>query len=190
MNKVLSKYPIIAIVFFVSMIFLAHLLAIPDYSWTSNTVSELAAQGYPLKWIMQIGFIGFGSLIVIGICSNIYNQNSDLWIDIPIGIYAMAIIVSGIFCTRPFMVDEPFSPSEAQIHSVGASVAGFMFSIGILVNGLKAKPKPTKLIHFVFLVFVIGMSALFGMSSTYQRAFQKIMYLGSFVWLGKFYGKK
>lgn len=56
----MKKMIAIAIVYFIVIIIIAHFFAPPEYNWTQNTVSDLAAQGLKYQWIMQAGFIGFG----------------------------------------------------------------------------------------------------------------------------------
>ncbi|NUM43275.1 MAG: hypothetical protein HUU38_01100, partial [Anaerolineales bacterium] len=50
------------------IIIIAHFFAPPEYVWTQNTISDLAAQGVEHQWLMQVGFIGFGEngLIPLG----------------------------------------------------------------------------------------------------------------------------
>ena len=66
-----SSYPsmiiTISVFFFAAFIIIAQLFTPESYSWTQNTVSELAAQGYDNARIMQIGLIGYGLLLVVGL---------------------------------------------------------------------------------------------------------------------------
>ena len=57
----------ISVFFFAAFIIIAQLFTPESYSWTQNTVSELAAQGYDNARIMQIGLIGYGLLLVVGL---------------------------------------------------------------------------------------------------------------------------
>ncbi len=184
---VTKKYNAIAVLVFLATIIVAHLLAIDEYDWKNNTVSELASQGYAQKWIMQMGFITFGIILVFGILNKIYNNTINYLIDIPIGIYGAAILISGIYCAKPFMTGIEFSNTESNIHSISASIAGIAFSIGILISGIKETEISTRIIHFIFFLFVIGMSAFFGLSPSHNGLIQKIMYLGSFYWLIYYY---
>lgn len=182
-----QKYNVIAVLIFVGIILVAHFLAIAEYNWKINTVSELASQGYPRKWIMQIGFIIFGLILLLGISNKVRLNTVDYVIDIPIGIYGLAILISGIYCTKPFVSELQYSEFESNIHSISATIAGIAFSIGILASGIKESGTSSRLIHFTFLVFVIGMSAYFGISQSNNGLIQKLMYLGSFYWLIKYY---
>lgn len=65
------KGNVLATTFIIITIGIAQFIAPPPYDWTQNTVSELAAQGYENKWLMQIGFIGFGVMLSITALSNL-----------------------------------------------------------------------------------------------------------------------
>lgn len=173
------KYNVIAVLTFVVIIMIAHFVAVEGYNWKINTVSELASQGYSRKWIMQIGFIIFALILLVGIIKKVKEHTIDYLIDIPIGLYGLAILVSGIYCTKPFISEIEYSEFESNIHSISATFAGIAFSIAILVSGIKENENPIRLIHFAFLIFVIGMSTYFGISLSNSGLIQKIMYLGS-----------
>lgn len=181
------SYNFISVMVFVGIIIVAHVFAHSGYSWRINTVSELAAQGYSKKWIMQVGFILLGLILLLGIVNKIRLGTLDFMVDIPIAIYGLAILVSGIFCTKPFISDIEYSVIESDIHSISATIAGIAFSIGILVSGIKETELSIRLIHFGFLIFVMGMSAYFGVSQSNNGLIQKLMYFGSFYWLVKYY---
>ena len=63
------------------------------------------------------------------------------------------------------------------------------FSIGLLIYGFTETNKNLKIIHFSTFVFVIGFSALFGILDSNVGVIQRVMYLGSFVWLTLFYNQ-
>lgn len=49
-------YPLISVSIFLSFIIVAHIFSSTDYSFVKNTISDLGAQGYNKKLIMQTGF--------------------------------------------------------------------------------------------------------------------------------------
>ncbi len=65
MGTEFKKYNVTAVLFFITIIIVAHLVAVDDYNWRNNAVSELASQGYTRKWIMQIGFVVFGAILIL-----------------------------------------------------------------------------------------------------------------------------
>jgi hypothetical protein len=177
----------IAIGLIIANILLAQFLAPQSYDWTSNTVSELASQGYSGKWIMQLGFIGFGIFLSAGIGTKL-RATPGLWYrEVPLLVYAVSILLSGIFCEKPFLEGLPYSETEAQLHSFFAMAAGFSLSIAILVTGILEPGLSRKIAHYGVLVFVIAMSLLFGASRSGTGIIQRIMYLGSFAWIAFLY---
>lgn len=176
------KFTILSIVFIVLVILIAQIIVPEPYDWMHNTISELASQGYPEKWIMQIGFIGFGILLSIGILYNFRYEDEYRFRQIPLFIYALGILLAGIFCTQPFIDGIPYSEVEARLHSSFASLAGFALSAAILLYILTDRPR-RKLLHTICLVFVLGLSITFGLVSSYAGIVQRLLYLVGFGWL-------
>lgn len=177
-----SNYHIIATLLFVTIILIAHLFSTSNYDWTNNTISDLGAQGYDRKIIMQIGFLSFGIFLAAGIISNGLSFPT-----LPILIYAICIALTGIFCTKPFLDIQTYSSIHSKLHSIFAQVAGVTFSMGILIHFFFTPDKNLKLIHLLFFVLIIGLSATFGLLKSNQGIAQRVLYLTSFLWLIKYY---
>lgn len=187
MNEIIIKYNWISVGVFILTIVIAHFFVSSPYDWKNNTISELASQNYNYRWIMKVGFILFGGILIIGILNKLFNHNGQLMNEIPIFIYAFAILISGIYSTKPFIEGVEYSEYQSQIHSYSAQIAGFSFSIGLLIFGIKENELNPKIIHFAFFSFVIICSALFGLLETNTGIIQRIMYVGSFIWLIFYY---
>jgi hypothetical membrane protein len=177
-----SKYHIISTTLFVVFIFVAHIFSADNYDWTKNTISDLGAQGYSRKLIMQIGFLMFGLTLAIGLY-----LNGIHWRTLPILIYGLSVALTGIFCTKPFVDLYTYSTIQSTLHSTFAQIAGVTFSIGILTQILFTTDNYLKYMHFVFFLLVIGLSATFGLLKNYQGIAQRLLYLTSFIWLIKYY---
>ena len=182
MNFLKSNYNIISTTFFVLFIFVAHVFSTNNYDWTKNTISDLGAQCYDRKLIMQIGFLAFGLILAIGIFLNGFT-----WQTAPILIYGICVAMTGIFCTKPFTDIDTYSTTQSTLHSTFAQVAGVAFSIGILTQIFFTSDNITKYIHLAFFVLVVGLSAIFGLLNNYQGIAQRLLYLISFIWLIKYY---
>lgn len=189
MMELLTKYNWTSVGLFVGIIIIAHFFTTNPYDWKSNTVSELAAQNYQYRWIMKIGFILFGGILAAGITNKIISGNGKLITELPFLIYGLAILVSGLYSTKPIVSGTEYSELESQIHSYSAQIAGMAFSIGLLIHGISETNTNLKIIHFATFIFVIGLSALFGLMNSNVGIIQRIMYLGSFVWLTIFYNE-
>ena len=163
-------------------ILLAHVFAGSNYDWTKNTISDLGAQGYERKLIMQLGFIVFGLTLVLG-----HLFTGLTWRTSAILVYAICVALTGVFCTKPFVGIEAFSNTQSNLHSIFAQIAGIAFSIGILTQVFFASNNQLKYIHVAFFILVISLSATFGFVKSYQGIVQRLLYLSSFIWLIKYY---
>lgn len=189
MTELITKFNWTSVGLFVGIIIIAHFFTNSPYDWKSNTVSELAAQNYQYRWIMKIGFILFGGILAAGIINKILSGNGKLITELPILVYGLAILVSGLYSTKPIVSGTEYSELESQIHSYSAQIAGMAFSTGLLIHGITASNTNLKIIHFATFIFVVGLSALFGLMNSNVGIIQRIMYLGSFVWLTIFYNE-
>lgn len=189
MTELITKYNWTSVGLFAGVIIVAHFFTTNPYDWKTNTISELASQNYQYRWIMKIGFILFGGILAIGITNKLINGNGRLINELPILIYGIAILISGIYSTKPIVDGIEYSELESKIHSFAAQAAGIAFSIGLLIHGFLETNQNLKIIHFVTFIFVVGLSALFGLMNSNVGIIQRIMYLGSFVWLIFYYNE-
>jgi hypothetical protein len=189
MTELITKYNWTSVGLFVGLIIIAHFFTTSPYNWRINTISELASQHYQYRWIMKTGFILFGGVLAIGITNKLINGDGKLLTELPILIYALAIMISGLYSTKPIVDGIEYSELESKIHSYSAQIAGMAFSIGLLIYGFTETNTNLKIIHFVTFAFVVLFSALFGIMDSNIGIIQRIMYLGSFVWLTLFYNQ-
>jgi hypothetical membrane protein len=178
----------VSVLFFIGVIILAHFFSQPGYHWTVNTVSDLAAQGHKNKWIMQAGFIGFGILLNLGFVNLFILEQQVIIPDILIMIFGISVLLSGIFCTKPIEQSLNYSKIAAQWHSNFAFVAGLSFNMAIVWYIFEANSLTEKIFHVLFMIAIMGTSALFGLAENGRikigkGLIQKVMYLISFVWL-------
>jgi hypothetical membrane protein len=172
---------------FIAIIVVAHYFAPDIYHWTTNTISDLAAQNYNYAWIMRIGFIGFGLLLNLGILLKICKTKSVNPADVLIMIYGLAILCSGVFSTMPFDSSVVYSTMADKLHSIFAQIAGIALSIGIIIY-LILSPGNKKFVHLLFFILIIGISALFGLSKNGvinidYGIVQRLLYGVSFIWI-------
>jgi hypothetical membrane protein len=177
----------ISVILFILMIMVAQILTPPEYNWKKNTVSELAAQNYKNRKIMQAGFISFGTLLSSSCIIGFVFEEVPLYKCIPILIYALSVGISGIFCTQPFVKGEQYAENESRIHSLCAQLAGFSFMIAITVCIIASEDIRLKILHTIAGVFVMGCSLLFAKLPEHRGVVQRVMYLGSFLWLSFMY---
>ena len=178
---------LIAVVYFIAVIVLAHFFVTPIYDWTQNTVSDLASQGHPYKWIMQTGFIGFGLLLTWGVIFH-FNKNRRAYFLLFVAVYGLSILMSGIYCAAPIDPSFPNSLRESQLHSMFATFAGIALSLGIFWQVAVSSNHRERWARFAFFLLVIGISGLFGLAENHilmldKGIVQRILYLVGLAWL-------
>ena len=186
-NSMKFKPISIAVAYFIAIIVLAHFFVPPAYDWTQNTVSDLASQGHTYKWIMQIGFIGFGLLLTWGVIFH-FNKNRRAYFLLFVAVYGLSILMSGIYCAAPIDPSFPNSLRESQLHSMFATVAGIAMSLGIFWKFAASSNHREIWTRFAFFLLVIGISGLFGLAENHvlvldKGIVQRILYLVGLAWL-------
>lgn len=177
-----------AVVFFVAVITVAHLFAPSAYSFTQNTVSDLGAQGYSLAWIMRSGLMGFGLLISAAMAVSLVKQTGSPLPDALLLVYGLGIFFAGVFSTLPFEPGISYSARESSLHSFFATAAGIAISFSMVSHVFMEKGSRHVLFHALAALFVIGLSALFGLAeggavSVGKGLVQKVMYAGGLTWI-------
>ena len=178
----------LAVTYWIAVIIIAHFFAPPGYVWTQNTISELASQGHTYKWIMQAGLSGFGALIVLAVGLFIFKTRKVIYPLLPIALYGFAVLLSGIYCAAPIDPSIKYSSSEAELHSIFATASGLSLSLGIFWRIFVSSNDRERLAHSIFLVAVIGLSALFGLVENGMidigiGIVQRSLYLSGYAWL-------
>lgn len=182
MNQIKLNYALVSVIYFIVFIALAHWFAPENYSWIRRTISDLGSQGYSNNIIMQSGFIGFGILLAFGIIRNGVSRN-----NMAILVYAVCVAFTGIFSTKPLQDTETYWVLGASLHSLFAQLAGWGFSIGILIQLYYSKESRMKSFHLIFFLFIIGFSLLFNLIENYQGIAQRALYACSVIWLSLLY---
>jgi len=178
---------LIAIVYFIAVIVLAHFFVPTIYDWKQNTISDLASQGHAYKWIMQTGFIGFGLLLTWGVIFHV-NKNRRAYLLLFVAVYGLSILMSGIFCAAPIDLSFPNSLRESQLHSMFATVAGIAMSLGIFWQFAVSSNHRERWTRLAFFLLVIGISGVFGLAENHilvldKGIVQRILYLVGLAWL-------
>lgn len=178
---------IIAVLYFIAVIVIAHFFVPPIYDWTQNTISDLAAQGHVYKWIMQLGFIGFGLILTAGVV-HYFRQNTKRYFLLFVAIYGLSVLVTGFFCAAAIDPSISYSVQEASVHSTFATVAGLAMSLGIFWQVVVSSNKRERWARLIFFVLVMGISGLFGLAENHilmldKGIIQRALYLAGLTWL-------
>jgi hypothetical membrane protein len=177
----------VAVIYFISVIIIAHFFTPVGYDWTQNTISDLAAQGHSYKWIMQAGLVGFGSTLILGVVRYFKTYPKSYFLFF-VAVYGQFILLSGIYCTAPIDSTIPFSIQESSLHSLFATIAGISMSIGILWQVFAIVNDRERWLRLVFLILIGGLSGLFGLIENGtllldKGIVQRVLYLVGLIWL-------
>lgn len=129
----------IAVLFICFIILLAHFLTPIQYNWKINTISQLASQGYQYKLLMQIGFIGFGLILSVGLIIKMIQYRPINYLYIPIILYGLSIVVTGFFCTTPFITGVNYSALNLKFTQYLLQQPVFFSHLGFYYIFLKQK---------------------------------------------------
>jgi hypothetical membrane protein len=161
----------------------AHLAAPETYHWQVHSISQLGAQAYANAWIMRLGFIGFGALVQVAGATRI-RMRPRLWYrEAPIMLYGLAILLAGIFSAEPFIAGVPYSLQEARLHSTFATAAGVMLTLATLLYALTDAPPSRRIVHWIGLVLISGISLAFGTLPASGGILQRLLWVVGFSWL-------
>ena len=116
---------------------LAPLLMPDSYSIVEHSISESAGQGIQGAWLARTGFLllGFAVLIVAGLAG----ARWGLWGRIAHRLYGVSMVGVAAFAHMPWE-DLPYDEFEDFLHSVGANLVGFSFTVGVLLVSLRRGP--------------------------------------------------
>ncbi|NNC41487.1 MAG: DUF998 domain-containing protein [Acidimicrobiia bacterium] len=116
---------------------LAPLLMADSYSIIEHSISESAGQGIQGAWLARTGFLllGFAVLIVAGLAA----ARWGLWGRIAHRLYGVSMIAVAAFAHMPWE-EVPYDEFEDFLHSVGANLVGFSFTVGVLLVSLRRGP--------------------------------------------------
>ena len=182
-----AKPFLLAVLYFIAVIVLAHFFIPPNYDWTQNTISDLASQGHIYKWIMQVGFVGFGLLLTAGSAYYFWQNKKRYFLWLVAG-YGLSVLVTGFYCAAAIDPSIEYSLQEAGIHSMFATIAGVCMSLGIVWQVVTSSTRRELWTRIIFLVLVMGISALFGLAENYileigKGIVQRALYLSGLAWL-------
>jgi hypothetical protein len=107
----------------------------PDsYSWVTHTTSESAAQGVEFAWIARLGFVLFGSAVLLLVC--VIGRAWNPLARIGHAVFGALMIAAALFSHRPWEAGIAFSQTEDFLHSVAATGMGFGFAAGVIAVAL------------------------------------------------------
>ncbi|NIS80394.1 MAG: DUF998 domain-containing protein [Anaerolineales bacterium] len=173
----------LAVAYIVPVLFTAHIIAPDTYDWTQHTISQLAAQGYGFSWVMDMGFIGFGALVLAAALRRLLLDPVNKWTEGPLLVCGLMFLLSSIFSTRPYIAGIPHSEIEASIHGIMGTLARITVSVSMLAYAIVDTPKNRRAVHAIFFASVIILNALLEILSFAQGTAQRVLVTAVLTWL-------
>lgn len=149
---------------------------------SDSPLNSLLAQGYEHNWVMQIGLIGFGIFLFTGILNKLLQGKGNFFSELMVLLFAMSIILSGIFAPRPLNEELRWSELEDHMHSVLSYIAIGALLVGIGRYGIMEKEKNKQLIHFALLLIILSALLVSIFFTSAPIDFQRIMSAFILLW--------
>lgn len=172
-----------SILFFIISAFIAERSAPEEYNQRLNTIDELGCQTYELKKYMQWGFIGLGIILIAGILINFNETIEELHYSIPLFMYAVFSIFAGVYSSKPFEHLVFYSIKEHKLHALFLQFSGLSLALLIVMKLIMVPGIIHRSINLVVLIFSLYTSAQSNRHIPSRGIYQRVMFLGHFLWL-------
>ncbi len=157
----------------------------PDYySVSRNTLSELAAQGFPHAWLMRSGFFIFaGAIICLGFLQskmrkmNLLQTSALLFLLL----YGGTVFTTGLWCEKNFFILD--HNLESFIHHFFLRYSSLFFLLAVWTNALAQKKRSFSIASIITFFAFAGLSGFFAQFDDYQGLSQRGMHFVSLLWL-------
>lgn len=118
-------------------ILIAPLIMPAGYSWSTNFISESAAQNLDGAWVARMGFLFFGFAVLwLTISLRFYWAIGTYWFHM---VFGLLMVSTAAFSHRPWLTTIPFDPIEDFLHSLTANAMGIAFALGVTIRLLQRK---------------------------------------------------
>lgn len=174
----------IAIIFFVTVIVIAHFFKPTSYKIRVNTINELAAQRYRHKWFMQVGFIGFGILQIVSVFQRWDIRPLLIVANSSVILYALFVIVTGVYNPKPWVEGPHYSNRAAFINSLFNQMGSTVFCIAVMARIFAGGSlESAKAVHLIILLTLVILSALAGQQTATSGIWDRLWYIIALGWL-------
>lgn len=172
-----------AILYFIISATIAERSAPEEYNHRLNTLDELACQTYENKRYMQWGFIGFGVIIISGLLINFSRMSLELHYAIPLFLYGLFSILTGIYSSKPFEHLVFYSIKEHKLHALFLQFSGLSLTLLVVMKLIMVTGGMHRVVNLTILIFSLYTSAQSNRNIPNRGVYQRVMFLGQFVWL-------
>lgn len=158
-------------------------LAVPDYQWLSQSVSETAAQNTPGAWVARTAFPLLAVALLTLMPGTSWGAASTA------GYYAFAagLLAVGVWSHEPYLPGRTFDPTEATLHSVAATAMGVAIINAEVFAAWHTRAWSRLATPAAYVLLSVAMVVHPGWSGVYQRALflTLISQLTWYAWAGR-----
>lgn len=154
----------------------------PAYDVVNQSVSESAAQGTSGSWVGRTGLAAFGLAALLA--TRPAAARHGRWVAWALGVFGVGITTSALWSHAPWAAGIGTDAFEDLLHSVASSVAGFGFTMAmllILVDSIRRR-RPN-LLAAAALVWVIAVPILMGAGVGPTGILQRSIFAVAAVWI-------
>lgn len=165
-----------------SFLLLLHvMLVLPFFSVdTYSIISHLGAQSTPNAWIMNAAFVLVGlSSILEG-----WLHLRKMWFHrILLSIFGFGLIMVAVFRHAPIVEGIEFDAFEDKLHSIFASLVGFMFTVLAISTAFIEKALKHRITDIAVGLAATLLSVLMQLLPAFAGLWQRAIFIMSFTWL-------
>jgi hypothetical membrane protein len=177
-------------VLIITIIFIAHFFAPVGYTPILHTMSELAGQGVPNRWVLTTGFF-LGGLGYILFATLAYRKKQiPFWLYMLTASNGLMTFLLGVFPTSydgllTVTVDETI----VIIHRYIAYMSNFLTILTIVIHAAISRNRLLRINHLAFLILAFVFSSFFILYDQDVRGiFQRLILLTTTLWTVTSYG--
>ncbi|MGI6773623.1 MAG: DUF998 domain-containing protein [Clostridiales bacterium] len=154
--------------------------SVDTYSIIRNTTSHLGAQSTPNAWIMNAAFVLVGlSSILEG-----WLHLRKMWFHrILLSIFGFGLIMVAVFRHAPIVEGIEFDAFEDKLHSIFASLVGFMFTVLAISTAFIEKALKHRITDIAVGLAATLLSVLMQLLPAFAGLWQRAIFIMSFTWL-------
>jgi hypothetical protein len=177
-----KKIPILsyALVYFIGIVVILNFNSDPNYSFLSNTTSELGAQLTVNSQWMNLSFILLGLSIFIDLW---VSKNMALAVKVIGSVFSFFLWMTAMFGHRPIDSSLSYNLLFDQLHSVFATLTGISFACLQTMIFATEKSKSIKILSIILFMISIVIPILMFQLELIKGLLQKLMMLISFLGL-------
>ena len=174
------RYLFYAFLLLLPVMFILPFYSVGTYSFIKNTMSHLGAQSTTNAWIINVVFVLVGITCVLEAWLHLGNY----WFHkILLSIFGLSLVFIGIFHHAPIIEGVIFNSLEDRLHSIFATIVGFLFTVYAISSAFIEIQVKHKVIDIVVGSIATILALLMGSMPDYSGIWQRTILIISFTWL-------